>query len=140
MMEEGLMKKIRVLMIKPMERPKVGYVPCNAKLLNKVFNYDDYTNNAEIMIMEKNVGILRNKNGAILDLKGNRKVSGEIIAGTFFVVGIDDNGFISSLSESDILKYTDRFRNIEIYTNRETLKSYWNKFEESLNLMEEEFV
>lgn len=55
-------------------------------------------------------------------------------------VGNDENGFITSLSESDILKYTDRFRNIEIYTNRETLKSYWDKFEESLNLIEEEVV
>ncbi len=90
--------------------------------------------------MEKNVGILRNKNGAILDLKGNRKVNGEIIAGTFLVVGFDEQGYIASLSDEDILKYKERFWNIEIYANRETLKSYWDKFEESLNLIEEEVV
>ena len=56
------------------------------------------------------------------------------------MVGIDDSGFIVSLSVSDILKYTDHFRNIEIYTDKEVRKSYWRKFEESLNLMEEEVV
>ncbi len=45
-------------MVKTMDRPKVGYMPCNDRLLNRVFNYDDCTNNAEIVIMEKNVGIL----------------------------------------------------------------------------------
>jgi len=38
-----------------MERPKVGYVPYNDKLLNKAFKYNNYINNAEIMIMEKNL-------------------------------------------------------------------------------------
>ena len=48
--------------------------------------------------------------------------------------------YAASLSDEDILKYKDRFRNIEIYTNREILKSYWNKFEEGLNLMKEEYA
>ena len=68
------------------------------------------------------------------------KVNGEIIAGTFFVVGVDDNYFIASLSDEDILKYKESFRNIEIYTDKEVRESYWNKFEESINLMEEEVV
>ena len=32
-----------------------------------------------------------------------------------------------------LLKYTDRFRNIEIYTDKEVRESYWNKFEEYIN-------
>jgi hypothetical protein len=122
---------------------KTGSISVNGALelefITNIFN-DDCTNNTDVIVIEKNVGIIRNKNGALFDLKGNRKVNGEIIAGTFLVVGIDDSGFIASLSVSDILKYTDRFRNLEIYTNRETLKSYWKKFEEYINLMEEEVV
>ena len=53
-------RSVCVLIAKSMEKPKVGYVPCNAKLLNKVFEYDDYTNNTEIMIIEKNLGGIRN--------------------------------------------------------------------------------
>ena len=75
---------------------------------------------------------------ALFDLQGNRKVNDEIIAGTFLVVGIDDSGFIASLSALDILKYTERFRNLEIYTDKEVRESYWRKFEEYINLMEEE--
>ena len=54
------------------------------------------------------------------------------------MVGFDEQGYIASLSDKDILKYKKRFRNIEIYTSRETHKSYWNKVEEPLNLMKEE--
>ena len=122
-----------------MEIPKVRYIPCNAEFITNIFN-DDCTNNTDVIVIEKNVGIIRNKNGALFDLKGNRKVNDEIIAGTFLEVGIDDNGFIASLSMSEILKYTDRFRNLKIYTDKEVRKSYWRKFEEYINLMEEEVV
>ena len=52
-----------------------------------------------MIILEKNVGILRNEESALLSLKRNRKVNREIIAGTFFIVGIDDKGYISSLDD-----------------------------------------
>ena len=71
-----------------------------------------------------------------LNLKGNRKVNDEIIAGTFFIVGIDDKGYISSLDDELLEKYKKRFWNIENYTDKEVIKSYWNKFEETINLME----
>ena len=95
---------------------------------------------AESIIIAPHIAIIRAADGVLLDLQGNRMVKDEIIAGTFIVVGFDEHGYTASLSDEDILKYKERFWNIEIYTNRETLKSYWNKFEESLNLMEEEVV
>jgi hypothetical protein len=127
-----VMKNIRVLVVEPMEIPKVRYIPCNSEFITNIFE-----DNTEVIVTDKNVGIIRNKNGALFDFKGNRKVDDEIIAGTFLVVGIDDSGFISSLSVSDMPKYTDRFRNLEIYTDQEVGESYWRKYEESINELEE---
>ena len=51
------------------------------------------------MIVEDGVGILRNEEGPLLNLKGNRRIENEIIAGTFIVVGIDKNGNFKSLTD-----------------------------------------
>ena len=141
---EGLVlieKYIKVLKANPMDYPQIAIIPNNLVALNAIVSTgSEYSCRAESIIIAPHIAIIRASEGALFDLQGNRKVNDEIIAGTFLVVGIDDSGFIVSLSVSDILKYTDHFRNIEIYTDKEVRKSYWRKFEESLNLMEEEVV
>ena len=92
---------------------------------------------AKSIIIAPHIAIIRAADGVLLDLQGNRIVKDEIIAGTFIVVGFDEHGYIASLSDEDILKYKERFWNIENYTYRETVKSHCDKFEKVLNLMEE---
>ena len=134
-------KYIKVLKVNPMEYPKVAVIPNNLTTLNSIIGTGCiYPCMAESIIIAPHIAIIRAADGILLDLQGNRMVKDEIIAGTLLVVGFDEHGYTASLSDEDILKYKDRFRNIEIYTNRETLKSYWNKFEESLNLMEEDVI
>ena len=132
---------INVLMIKPMEHPKQIVIPNNITTFNRLVGVDTYYPcRAEVIIIDRNIGIIRNPEGALLDLKGNRKVNDEIIAGTFLIISFDEHGFIASLSEENIQKYSDRFWNIENFTDREVLMSHWNKFEDELNLMELEFL
>ena len=59
-----------------------------------------------------------------------------IIAGTFFVVGFDEHGFISSLSEDNIQKFSERFWKTEEYDDKEVSKAYWDRFVRSIESME----
>ncbi len=128
---------IKVLMVKPMEHPKVVQISNDITTFNRLVSMDNYyTCDAEILLIESYIGILRNSEGSLLNLKGNRKINDEIIAGTFFVVGFDEHGFISSLSESKIKKYTERFWDIENYTDQEVSKAYWDSFMMSIESME----
>ena len=68
--------------------------------------------------------------------KGNRKVNDEIIAGTFFVVGFDEHGFIASLSNDNIQKFSERFWQTEEYDDKEVSEAYWNSFIMSIESME----
>ena len=77
------------------------------------------------MIVEDAVGILRNEEGSLLNLKGNRCVGNEIIAGTFIVVGIDKNGNFKSLTDEQVSRYYDRFKEIEEYADEDVTASYW---------------
>ena len=118
---------INALMVKPQEHPKRVIIPNNITAFNHLVSLDCYyTCKAEIIVIENGIGILRNSEGALLDLKGNRKINGEIIAGTFFVISFDEHGFITSLSEENIKKYSAslhssgskssiRFLDLEIY-------------------------
>ena len=126
-------------MVKPMEHPQVVVIPNNITAFNRLVSMDNYyTSDAEIILIDSYIGILRNSEGALLNLKGNRKINNEIIAGTFFVVGFDEHGFIASLSNKAIEEYTNHFWNTEKYTDQEVSKAYWDKFENTINLMEYE--
>lgn len=77
------------------------------------------------MIVEDGVGILRNAEGSLLNLKGNRRIENEIIAGTFIVVGIDENGNFKSLTDEQVSRYSDRFKEIEQYSDEDVNEAYW---------------
>lgn len=117
---------IRVLMVEPLAAPKEVYLLNYIKLINTIVsNSNYYTCNAELLIVEDGVGILRNEEGTLLNLKGNRCVGNEIIAGTFIVVGIDKNGNFKSLTDEQVSRYSDRFKEIEEYTDEDVNEAYW---------------
>ena len=124
-------------MVKPMAHLKVVTIPNNITTFNRLVSMDNYyTCDAEILLIECYIGILRNSEGSLLNLKGNRKVNDEIIADTFFVVGFDEHGFISSLSDDNIQKFSERFWQTEEYDDKEVSEAYWNSFIMSIESME----
>lgn len=105
---------IRVLMIEPLMPPKEVYLLNYVKVFNTIVSKSNYyTCDAELLIVEDGVGILRNEEGPLLNLKGNRRIKNEIIAGTFIVVGIDENGNFKSLTDEQLSRYSNRFKEIE---------------------------
>ena len=130
-------KIIKVLMVEPKKEPMEVYMKndiyCFGDFIREDEDCEDVT---ELFLIEDNVGIVRNRHGAIYDYVGNRKIGNEIIAGTFFVVGVDSQGIMTSLTYEQIEKYSKLFWDAEIYTDKEVRASYWANFEEEINLME----
>ena len=95
------------------------------KVINTIVSTSNYyTCDAELLTVEDGVGILRNEEGSLLNLKGNRRIENEIIAGTFIVVGIDENGNFKSLTDEQVSRYSDRFKEIEEYIDEDVNEAY----------------
>ena len=68
------------------------------------------------------LGITRffaNDEGKINGMEGNRKICGDIIAGTFLIAGDDGCGGTTDLTDDQIDKYTKMFEADESYTPEE---------------------
>jgi hypothetical protein len=105
-------KSIRVLIVEPMEPPRVEIIPntLEAKqaivggLIEAVYPYPE------------NVAIVCNDEGKLIGLPLNRRIGHDIIAGTFFVCGTDDRtASFSSLTDEQVKRYQEKFSPIEIF-------------------------
>lgn len=128
-------KSIDVLMvvagIKPCKVSIVGTYKSLKYLVNPSLSL---ISDVEAIMLEKDVALIYNSEGALLGLKGNRKVDKTIIAGTFFVVGVK-NGKIASLTKESEEKYFKRFEKIELYSDSEVSASYWDTWLDKLDDM-----
>lgn len=121
-------KAIDVLMIEAGVRPcKVSVFSDYESLQILISPFLSLLSDIEFIMLEKDVVLFCNKEGALLGLKGNRRVDDIIIAGTFFVAGVED-GKIASLTKEKQEKYRKRFAKIENYTDKEVSEAYWNRW------------
>ena len=70
----------------------------------------------EAVYLEDNVVLVCNEEGKLMGLPGNRSLGNDIIAGTFFVAGSNDDGDFVSLTEDKIRQYSVRFQKPETFT------------------------
>ena len=63
--------------------------------------------------------LICNEEEKLIGLPGNRSLGNDIIAGTFFVVGSNDDGDFVSLTEDKIRQYSDRFQKTETFTQEQ---------------------
>jgi hypothetical protein len=105
-------KTIRVLIVEPMEPPRVEMVPntLEAKqaivggLIQAIYPYPE------------EVALVCNDEGKLIGLPLNRRVGHDIIAGNFFICGIDDRtASFSSLTDEQVKRYQEKFSPIEIF-------------------------
>lgn len=131
-------KKIRVLEIKPMERPNVCYIEPTIKAFKRAVGADliEY-GEVEAKQIGENTYILFNKDRFLADLAPNRQIGDDIIAGNIYVVGMNEKGLVTSLTDKQILKYALQFYDIEEFddidvaeANINTLMSRFWKDEE----------
>lgn len=102
-------KKLTVVMVKPHKTPYVTEIADELSALQRcVSGYIEVVGNGDGTL------IICNEEGKLLGLEGNRRIRDgmSIIAGTFFVVGEDGENF-RSLTESEVKRYMDRFKNPE---------------------------
>ncbi len=128
---------IKVLMVEPLNHPKEIYIINNQDVFSILVSMDNYyISDAKLTYLDENVAIIHNEEAELLNLKGNRRIDDKIIAGTFLVVGINDTGIITSLTDEILEKYKKIFWNIEVYSDKEVSKSYWNSIERLINSFE----
>lgn len=109
-------RKIKVLKVAPGEHPQVVVLENDLDSLQKAVSIGcDYQGLIEVVGLENGVCIICNEEGKLLNLAGNRRLGGDIIAGVFYVVGEDKCGNFVSLTEAQIQYYTKRFWAPEVF-------------------------
>ena len=102
-------EKLAVVMVEPHKAPYVAKIDDELSALQKaVGGYIEPVYNGDGTI------IVCNEEGKLKGLEGNRRIRGgaSVIAGTFFVVGDDGENF-RSLNESEVVRYMERFKEVE---------------------------
>lgn len=122
-------EKITVVMVEPREHPKVVTLDNDLDALQKAVSIgSDDQGLIEVIRMERGIDIICNEEGKLNGLEGNRHVGMNIIAGVFYVVGVDDEGEFTSLSEEAQERYILRFWEPERITDEEIAKTIIMRF------------
>lgn len=98
-------KKLTVVMVEPHKEPYVTEITDELSALQKAAGgYIEVVGNSDGTL------IICNEEGKLQGLDGNRRIhdGASVIAGTFFVIGEAGENF-RSLTESEVVKYMDRF-------------------------------
>jgi len=103
-------KVIKVLKVAPHCKPEI------VELVNKLDNLQEAVSEGadsvgliEIIPLTDTVSLLCNEEGKLIGLEPNRRIGHDIICGTFYVVGEDRHGNLTSLSAKDMDYYMNRF-------------------------------
>ena len=107
---------IKALKIAPMERPEIYYLENNLEALQKAVSVGaDYVGLIEIIDLDERACIVCNEEGKLINLIPNRRIEDDIICGVFYVVGQNDEGDITSLTDEEIERYEKQFADIEYF-------------------------
>ncbi len=116
-------KEIKVVMVEPSKHPAITTIDNDLESLQKAVG-----GLIEFVGLEENTCILCNEEGKLIGLKGNRRFYNDIIAGTFYVCGLDDDGDLDSLTPSQMDRYLRMFWEPESFTQEEIDNSIVFKF------------
>lgn len=106
--------KIKVLKVEPMKHPEEVTLNNTLRALQAAVG-----GLIEIINLEDDVYLLCNEEGKLIDLSGNRRVGDDIIAGTFYVCGSDEDGELGSLPEEKMNYYEKLFYEPEEFQKKE---------------------
>ncbi|WP_027626227.1 DUF3846 domain-containing protein [Clostridium lundense] len=105
---------MRVLIVQPQIRPYVAEIEEGLKPMQEIVG-----GSIEMLDLDDNTSLVCNEEGKIRCLEGNRRIGRDIIAGTFFLCGFNEDGASISLTDEQISKYYERFREPEYYSQEE---------------------
>ena len=116
---------ITALIIQPNQHPQITQLCDDRIFLDlSVSRGTDFFCTAEVMPLDENLVILYPQQGALLCLPGNRKIKDHIIAGTFYIAGVN-RGALRSLTDEEIIRLTLQYWDTEIFTEDEVLDSWF---------------
>lgn len=107
-------KEIKVVMVEPLKCPTITTINNDLESLQKAVG-----GLIEFVDIEENVCILCNEEGKLIGLEGNRRLNNDIIVGTFYVCGVNDNGELISLTSAQMDKYLRYFWEPQTFTQDE---------------------
>ncbi|MBP2033384.1 hypothetical protein J2Z42_002087 [Clostridium algifaecis] len=105
---------MRVLIVQPQVRPYVAEIEEGLKPMQEIVG-----GSIEMVDLDENTNLVCNEEGKIRGLEGNRRIGRDIIAGTFFLCGFNEDGESISLTDEQISKYYERFRELENYSQEQ---------------------
>ena len=86
--------------LEPLQQAVDGYIECTYPFSDNAF-------------------VISNEEAKLRGMEGNRRINGQIYAGTFLIAADDGCGDITDLTDEQIAYYTKRFINDEQYTQEE---------------------
>jgi len=128
-------KTITALLVAPGEHPGVTTLCRCKQFLDLAVSFGTmYPCDVTFMPLSKRAGILYNWEAPLLGLRGNRKVGSHILAGVFYIVGID-HGKLVSLPDDLMEHYMDRFWEPETYTEKDVDQAFWKTWVDEIDRM-----
>ena len=119
--------KIRAIIIKPMEHPRVCYIEPTMKAFRKAVDAHNIKHGGvEAKNLEKNIYAIFNKDRFLTSLEPNRRIGDDIIAGAIYIVATNDSRFPISLTDEEVSKYTLRLWNIESFDDMDVVEANLN--------------
>ena len=113
-------KKIKVLKVEPGMNPVAVELTNKLEALQEAVSIGaDYTGLIEIIELNEKICLLCNEEGKLIGLPGNRRVGSDIIPGTFYITGQDEDGNLTSLTAEQMWFYQILFWEPETYTQSE---------------------
>lgn len=108
---DGLFEKsvVKILVVKPQMNPAVYHIKNELTTLQGIV--DGYI---EAISLPKGLVLICNEEGKLKGLQPNRRISGDIIVGTFFFCRSEDGEF-TSLNDEDVLWLEERMERNDWY-------------------------
>ena len=111
---------ITVLKVAPGAAPEVVTLKNDLHSLQEAVSIDaPYVGLIEVMYLDWNTCILLNEEGKLIGLTPNRRYGQDILCGVFYVLGTDEEGEFTSLSEEEIERYTKLFAKPDVINPEE---------------------
>lgn len=105
---------MKVLIVKPQTRPYVAEIEKGLEPMQEIVG-----GYIEMVDLDESTSLVCNEEGKLQGLEGNRRIGRDVIAGTFFLCGFNEDGESISLIDEQISKYYERFKEPEYYTQEE---------------------
>ena len=118
-----MQNEIKVVMVEPHKNHTITTIKTKLENLQEAVGWL-----IELIDIEDNVSILCNEEGKLIGLEGNRKLGDDILVGTFFVCGSNNEGELTSLTDSQIEKYIQFFWEPQTFTQQEIENTLVFKF------------